>query len=333
MNTSFLLCAVYHIWNHIYSNNPTIKPTQSYQYYKHLFVSFYLHKKILSRWKVIFHHYSKDGNDCILPLVVNKKRRTIRSISYYGRLDYEDIISSTNNPIYIGEALQNILQPYPGYSITFENINEDSLLFPVLKKSLHISETCVKIELPDNYNAYFEKLSKHQRQNIRTAYNKLSKEDFATHLVQYDTSHHVPRKVWHQCKLLYDQRHNASGSKFKLWYERETNPFHRILNNVQEHRIMVLFHNETPIAYMAGLFSQSQSCYYIPRLCINNEYSKYSPGILLVNETIKQLINEGVKTLDLMRGDEPYKFAMGGTANNNYALNCNVNDLILQCNQ
>ena len=89
-----------------------------------------------------------------------------------------------------------------------------------------------------------------------------------------------------------------------------------------------MFHNEEPISYVAGLYSENQNCYYVPRLCINNQFSRYSPGIVLLNEVVKVLIDEGVRYFDLMRGDEPYKTAMGGFVHNNYKLRCKVEELL-----
>ena len=51
----------------------------------------------------------------------------------------------------------------------------------------------------------------------------------------------------------------------------------------------------------------------IPRLAIDSEYSFYSPGYLMVCETLKWLmINSDIQTLDLMRGGEKYKLDLGG---------------------
>jgi hypothetical protein len=41
---------------------------------------------------------------------------------------------------------------------------------------------------------------------------------------------------------------------------------------------------------------------------------------MLINEVSKILINEGVEVLDLARGEEPYKYSMGGVAHVNYTI-------------
>lgn len=51
----------------------------------------------------------------------------------------------------------------------------------------------------------------------------------------------------------------------------------------------------------------------VPRLAINPKFSRYSPGIILINETMKLCESEfGYTEFDLSKGIEQYKIAMGG---------------------
>jgi len=51
------------------------------------------------------------------------------------------------------------------------------------------------------------------------------------------------------------------------------------------------------------------------RLAIDKEYGKYSPGLILVNELIKKMMEDTRYTcLNLGQGDETYKYDMGGVA-------------------
>lgn len=327
MVTKFhLIRSVKHIWGCICQTNNATKPLQYYNYYRYLYYAFYA-KRFVSRWKILFFDVTDGVNDCIIPLIVNDKKRQIRGLSNYGRLDYEDIISSTDNQEFLLEGLKAVLDQYKGYEIRIENINEDSLLYGLFGPKMEWLEKCVAIDMTDSYDHYVSSLSKHQRQNIRTAYNRIQKESFDIRLVQYDAQHPIPRGLWKKCQIMYEQRHDSVGTKWKIWKDRQLNPYTHILHSVEGWRIFVLFHNDEPVSYMAGLYSDKQNCYYVPRLCINNQFSKYSPGIMLINEVVKVLIGEGVRLLDLMRGDEPYKTAMGGFVHNNYVLHCKVDEL------
>ena len=47
----------------------------------------------------------------------------------------------------------------------------------------------------------------------------------------------------------------------------------------------------------------------------------------MLNESIKILLNEGVTRIDLTRGNEQYKYAMGGTEHYDYQYDLNLDRL------
>ena len=66
-------------------------------------------------------------------------------------------------------------------------------------------------------------------------------------------------------------------------------------------------------AFMSGFKNQERTTLIIPRLSINGDFLFYSPGLMLVNETIKFLYKQtSIRELDLSQGTEKYKFDMGG---------------------
>lgn len=311
-------------WKHIVERNPAIMPTQSFEYYCYLFLAFYSRLFKVGRWRMTFHYYKNDKEECIIPLIVNHKRKQIRSVSYYGRLDYDDVISTTNSLEFISEAMGKICQLYPQYRITWKNINEKCIVYTTLKEIAEIQEPCVSIELPTSYEQYYTSLSKHQRQNVRTSYNRLNTDGISFSFQCYDSSKALNKLLWNKCEKLYTLRHNIDHCVM----QRLRNPYHHILVKHPQQKIFILASDNNPIAYMAGLYNEQQKIYYVPRLCINDVYKKYSPGIILVNETIKYLINQGTSVLDLMEGDELYKIAMGGVVYNNYQIHKTTEDIL-----
>lgn len=309
--------------------NSSILPTQSFLYYCYLFFAFYCKFFRVGYWRIIFHHISDGKDECIVPLVVNKKRKQIRSISYYGRLDYDDIICSTNSGLFICEVFKCLCNAYPDYTITWKNINENSPTYLVLQNILNVQEPCVAINLPPTYDEYYSSLSKNQRQNIRTAYNRLKNDCIHASFTCYDSSNPLNISLWNKCEGIYERRHNMiANNRIIQYFSRVRNPYHHILMKHPQRRIYVLQVDDIPLAYMAGLYDEKKKIYLVPRLCINDVYCKYSPGIILINETIKCIISQGVKIIDLMQGDEPYKFAMGGNVHYNYQLQIAISTLM-----
>lgn len=62
----------------------------------------------------------------------------------------------------------------------------------------------------------------------------------------------------------------------------------------------------------------------VPRLSINMDYRRYSPGGLLINETIKYISLKEFREFDLQRGDESYKYNYGGTDYQNHSWIVNI---------
>ena len=326
IHNTFSLCKK---WKHIVKRNSTIKPTQSFDYYFYLCFAFYSRLLRNGYWRIVFHYISNGQDECIVPLVVNSKRKQIRSLSYYGRLDYDDIISSNNSAVFVKEVIAQICNIYPQYTLVWKNINEHSILYPVLKNITQVQSPCVSIPLPVSYDEYYSSLSKHQRQNLRTAYNRLKTDNLDISFKIFDKSAQISKSLWNKCERIYEERHNmVTSSKFKQMWDRITNPYHHIMMKHPQRKIFVLFANNSPIAYMAGLYDEKQKAYYVPRLCINDEYGRYSPGIILVNETAKYLIEQGATLLDLMEGDEKYKLAMGGSVATNYKVQATTTELL-----
>ena len=91
------------------------------------------------------------------------------------------------------------------------------------------------------------------------------------------------------------------------------------MKRTDNNELYVLYLNETPVAFMAGLLNKVKTEFLVPMLSCSADYLKFSTGIILINEVIKDLIRENVKSIDLGRGDEQYKYFMGGSEHINHS--------------
>ena len=92
------------------------------------------------------------------------------------------------------------------------------------------------------------------------------------------------------------------------------------MTSIDNGQFFILSIDDIPAAVMAGFFSRSRDSFVVPVLFSNNDFLRYSPGIILINEVIKELIQESVNYLDLARGNEQYKYMMGGETHLNYTI-------------
>ena len=183
--------------------------------------------------------------------------------------------------------------------------------------------TYVRIPVPDDPEQLLRSLSHSVRQNIRTAYNRMKRDGIEVRLEVFDEGHPVSDEVWKKIMDLYFGRLFSKyrstqvrswwtlRKKRRLYYKvkHDTLSLHYLPNSFHA----VLWQEDRPIALMDGFKTHDGKSVSIPRLAIDTSYGFYSPGYVLLTEVIRYIAAHPVLAeLDLSRGDEKYKFDMGG---------------------
>lgn len=307
------------IWNRLYHSIPDIGPLQAFQPNKLFFDVFRLNFR-RARLTPLF-YYAKEGEkEAVIPLIEYRKEKIITE---FAPLDYYDILSS-GEELFTKRALYEVLSQYPDFLFSFNRINERSRAYNCLSSIVSEREKCVRIFLQTTgYEDYFHSLTKHQRQNIRTAYNKIEKGNIQISLKKFSGVNEITTQVWRDCMSIYKQRRLSQGkipnSILKRLYYRITSPLEQIMKRTDNNKLYVLYLNEIPVAFMAGLLNKEKTEFLVPMLSCSADYLKFSTGIILINEVIKDLIGENVESIDLGRGDEQYKYFMGGSEHINHS--------------
>ncbi len=307
------------VWDRIYRDSDRItNPFQSFTPNRIYYGVFHLSiRRLLLQPRFI---YAQDGcSEVIFPIIVDRRRKRITE---FAPLDYYDVLCLGSTDM-IPFVLGWIRDRYPGFEMVFSRVNQSALLSSFVDTAPTSSEKCVRIPLDkESYDDYYRLLAKHQRQNLRTAYNRLEKENIVFFLEEVATDS-LPRKLKRECEALYEERKATRYTPrplIKRIYARITKPAFRIMSEIESGAFFILRINSRPAAVMAGAFTKGNDDFIVPILFSNAEMLRYSPGILLVNEVAKELIGRGVGSLDLARGEEPYKYAMGGIVHLNYTL-------------
>lgn len=185
----------------------------------------------------------------------------------------------------------------------------------------------VAISFGDDFDAYFKSLSSSVRQNIRTSYNRLEKDGHTYELDVY-TNHeltksdkkgkHLPiNDIINLYCSRHEQRYGVKTSVLKKWFLKNQNfatLFYRKSVNAMTFYLTI---DNTPAAFMSGLWCRDRLI--IPRLSINENFKRYSPGMVMVCESIKYLISQtSISVLDLSQGEEKYKYNLGGKVHYSY---------------
>ena len=175
--------------------------------------------------------------------------------------------------------------------------------------------TRIFFDMPE-YDSYFLRLRKSVRQNVRTAYNRLIRDnhilDFHFYSNEYGESMpHAFTAIMRKCLAIFLKRHaekyNITGIRHKLAQLVKWASTSR-----ESGFLAVCSIDGEPVAFMSGHKSGAKEI-WATRLAIDSDFSFYSPGMICVNETIKYLMRKTpIRCLNLGRGTEKYKMDMGG---------------------
>lgn len=185
----------------------------------------------------------------------------------------------------------------------------------------------VAIMFDEDFDEYFKGLSKSVRQNIRTAYNRL-KTDGQSLSMKYFSSDNI--KLYgggmpiDELIRLYIKRHSerygVATGRLKQWFLTHQSFATRYYIEAPNAFTSVLYINSEIVGFLSGL--HNDRILIVPRLSIDSDYRRYSPGLILVCETIKYLQqNAAIRCLDLSLGDEQYKYQLGGLPHLAYRFN------------
>lgn len=233
----------------------------------------------------------------LFPLYLKKNKLHLfgDNISGAGHLDllYDESITTKQ----FENAFAELKSMFPGKTLELRMINERSKLFKFLKGMAEAGadavfqvkaeeeRVCVKIPFPDDYPEYEKWFNSHARNNLHRAYKKVRSNEL-------DMSLHIKHRYFSAL----------------LW----------AMETLASHYTFCFFLNNKLVAFMTGFVTNYNEIVF-PYLAIDSTFASYAPGKLMIAESIKYLQeHSAIRVLDLSRGDEKYKFEMGGVRHYNY---------------
>ena len=313
------------IWKEFYKCNVYLSPYSSWEYNNISYNSF---KYQTSRWReknFFLVEYIKDEAAVIIPLTLRHGKLNIfGDFESGGALDF--IYPSTTTPAIFDAVFFDLRAFFPKQILCLNKINERSLLYKYLReKGYEHSSTrnCVKIKFGNSYEEYYKSLSRNQHLNINKIFNRLE-HDKKYYNLDIKINSVASTAFMNDSLRIYNKREEERTldernffSKFRqLHFEPITPAIQKMPNNFN---IALSLKDAGLIAFLSGFITNDNEI-ICPRGAMDSTFARYSPGKLLINETIKWLIaNTTIRCLDLSRGEEPYKYEMGGIQHINYA--------------
>lgn len=310
------------LWNRCVDSNNDFSVFQTFEWNKTVCKTLSFKLGVKSRFIVI-------DSKLIIPLEINTKTKSIHILGYSRNSDFLSFIYSELDFDTYKFSIDAIKHVYPEYVIHLNRIHEDSAMVKYIKKNDFFKEqmtNCVRINV-DFQEDFLEKLSKNTKQNIRTAKNRIAKNNkhYKVNIKNqvFDKRKSIELLVMYRKRLLEKNSFIfLKRVKIKLitFFIRTFGFDHfdvlSLYSKSNEVYVSEIVIDEKLVAYFQGI--QHKGVMYVLRAATNEHYRYYSPGQILLLDSINSL-DKRIKVFDLTRGDEDYKIRFGGEIYKSYS--------------
>ena len=272
----------------------------------------------------------------IAPFFIHEQ--TLRFVGCKDVTDYLDIIVHPGHQqaVYVavvehlvslfhsGRITQLELCSIPQSSPTLDQL--PSLLrqqLPMTQTEITQQDVCPQIKLPSTFEEYLTSLDRKQRHEVRRKWRKLENEAEIRFTCVSDLSHATQSSDAVQTFIRLHQL--STPDKHDFWNDHHRAFFEALLPKFAQAGWLKLFFLEItdwrentldlplptgPVAAM--LVFDYDNTYNLYNSGYDPAYAKLSTGQVLTSYTIQHAVEAGRTMYDFLRGDEEYKFRLGG---------------------
>lgn len=232
--------------------------------------------------------------------------------------DYNDFIVAAGAEEIFYPALLDTISANGATRLDLYSISEESPTLAILPDlarangyAVNVAEEDVapRIELADTWDDYLAGLSKKDRHELR---RKLRRLDAQGNWRWYCVSD--PSEAGKRMDTFVDLMRRSDPAKAEFLTEEREAFFRRMVEATASEGMLRLFFME-----MDDLPVASSLCFDYDgvRMLYNSghdpEYRYYSVGLLLHSLCLRDALEKGYRYFDFLRGNEPYKYRLGGT--------------------
>jgi CelD/BcsL family acetyltransferase involved in cellulose biosynthesis len=160
-----------------------------------------------------------------------------------------------------------------------------------------------RIQLPDSFEAYLEQIGKKERHEIRRKRRRFREVHGAPAVV-------TTRGAGEGFEQFVEMHRNSAGTKSRFLSPVMEGLFASLADQDGWRTDLLCGEDGTPVA---ATFSWADvDGFYLYNSAFDRT-SPASPGIVLLSMLIERAIQASCRMFDFLKGDEPYKFRLGGT--------------------
>lgn len=274
----------------------------------------------------------------ICPVIVQTKSTKMWSFgiekgiylqSVSGYTDYNNLIYENFDDQYADALISRIRKDFDGLHFYFNHIRCDSDLstyFFKRKMEPYQAKVFVCVRNNGSIEDYQKSLSKHTRQNLRTAKNRMERDGY-NFRIEVLNGKVKNKSLLRELRNMHIRRYAEKNYDPALSIFANTKAFVKIILNTRrelfnniiyqcmmtaDNGTLVLFRlNDTIVGYLYGL--RDTKALRIMQNCVTDQFKFYSPSFRGAYEFILNEFQQGCSDIDFTRGNEQYKYMLGGT--------------------
>lgn len=228
------------------------------------------------------------------------------TIRFQGEADLTDYHSPLGDSI--DDCIALIARRYAGHPFSFDSLPSEAVA-PLEWSLEHQSATftttrhsaALVVDLPDDYEAWLSSLSKKHRHEVRRKQRR-----FVDLVGEPDYERRDDPEAF---AAFVGMHRRADGEKATFMTERAEGFFQTLLTDATA-TIDLLSVDGRPVA--AGFGFAEDEAYYLYNSAYEPELIGAAPGIVLLASMVERSIADGLSRFDFLKGDERYKYHLGG---------------------
>ncbi len=309
---------------------------QSYDWNRLLFLE--LQNKMFGKFinkVVVYQVFDESEITMILPLYIHTISNKIkwigkkRGLYLLGNGSYSDYL----NAIYMvfdqnvfSALLEQIHRDYPKLSLFMTDVRDDTNISMFLKRIYGVDNKIISVAIkkPESIETYNNSLSKSTKQNLRTALNRMKKGNISYRYEIFGKTQDIillnSLKKIHIDRMEVKMKNNVDilhliSSKIRFYLKKQQELHNNIvfesMQVLDNSFLLVVYLNDNIAGYLYGLKDRNKV--RIVQNCFDQEYAFYSPLFRAAYDYIVTAFEcNSLDELDFTRGDEPYKYKLGG---------------------
>jgi CelD/BcsL family acetyltransferase involved in cellulose biosynthesis len=231
--------------------------------------------------------------------------------------DYLDFIIAPGSEKEFYQALLDDLSKRGVTELDLRCLRPESTVFSHLAKivrgrnaecAVEPDDVSVEMDLPADWNEYLNTLTGQQRHEIRRKFRRLD-EKGDVHFVALEEAGETTKQLDTFLRMFRESR----SDKAAFMHSQMESFFRLMINAMAEEGILRLFLlklDDSPVA--AALCFDYENTMYLYNSGYDPRHGSLSVGLLCKILSVKHAIEIGRKKYDFLKGDEPYKYHLGG---------------------